>query len=117
MQLECLEMKALQRKRKDIFLVVLKNTSTSVTEPGRSPITSGSPKSWVLTPVGIRASLHCITAASSPLRHPKHQEDFQSPGSLVLDQFFKPSSADIVLNRWCITKIEPFRSTVTFLLL
>lgn len=110
-------MKALQRKRKDILLVVLTNTSTSVTEPGRSPIAFGSPKSWVLTLVGIRDSLHCITAASSLLRHSKYQEDFQSPGSPVLDQFFKPSPADIVLNRWCVTKSEPFRSTVTFLLL
>lgn len=60
---------------------------------------------------------HFNTAPRSVLHHSDCQEDFQSSGSLALDQFFKPSLACIVSNRWCITKIEPFRSTVTFLLL
>lgn len=117
MQIECLEMKALQRDCRDVLPVPITNADISVAQPGRSPTTFYPSKSCVLMLAGVRDLFHCTTAARPLLHHSHCQEDFQSLSSLALGQFFKPSLAHIVLNRWCITKIEPFPSTVTFPLL
>lgn len=116
-QMEFLEMKAPQRDSRDVLPALSRNTDISVAQPGRSPTTFYPPKSWVLMLAGVRNSFHCNTAARSVLHHSHCQEDFLSSSSLVWGQFFKLSLAHIVLNRWCITKIEPFPSTVTFPLL